>query len=269
VESEIFGHVKGAFTGATKDRQGAVSKADGGTLFLDEIGDMSLNTQSKFLRFLQSGQFQRVGSSNIEYVDARIICATNKDPLDEVKAGGFREDLYYRLNVIPILLPPLRDREDDAVLIARKILKDYTKEEGKVFQEFSIESEAIIRNYPWPGNVRELENVVRNIVVLNRGKIVTPNMFPESMLAESRSYQILKLRGENNGQTIPIENHQAVNRSIASDTPAFRPLWEVERNAILEAIKLSDGNIPRAAALLEVSPSTIYRKKQAWETENK
>jgi DNA-binding NtrC family response regulator len=264
VESEIFGHVKGAFTGASKDRKGAVSMAEGGTLFLDEIGEMSLDTQAKFLRFLQSGQFQRVGSSSIEHVDVRIVCATNKDPMDLLKDGRFREDLYYRLNVIPISLPPLRERDDDAVLIARSLLTDITKEEGKSFQDFSTEAESIIRNHSWPGNVRELQNVIRNVVVLNRGKIVTPDMLPESM-----STQVTNLKEAYSGQTIPIDNTQVINNSDVSNTPAFRSLLEIEQNAICEAIKLCDDNIPKAAALLGVSPSTIYRKKQAWEDKDK
>jgi len=263
VESEVFGHVKGAFTGASKDRKGAVSMADGGTLFLDEIGEMSLDTQAKFLRFLQSGKFQRVGSSSIEYVDVRIICATNKDPLDLIKTGKFREDLYYRLNVIPISLPPLRERDDDAVLIARSLLKDITKEEGKSFQDFSIETESIIRNYSWPGNVRELENVIRNVVVLNNGRIVKHDMLPESIFS-----QVINLKEESSEHTTQINSTQVINQSNVSETSPFKSLLEIEQNAIQEAINFCDDNIPRAAALLGVSPSTIYRKKQAWENKD-
>ncbi len=181
VESEIFGHVKGSFTGAMKDRQGAVSQADHGTLFLDEIGEMNIDLQAKLLRFLQTGQYQRVGSNSLETVNVRIVCATNRDPLNEVKEGRFREDLYYRLNVIPINLPPLRDRDNDVILIARHFLKLFNKEENKEFTQFSIDVEKVFLKYEWPGNVRQLENTVRNVVVLNKGTEVSVAMLPEDI----------------------------------------------------------------------------------------
>ena len=153
LESEIFGHVKGAFTGATDTRIGAARQADGGTLFLDEIGEMPLDMQVKLLRFVQTGTFQPVGALEAgEKVDVRFVCATNRDPLVEVEAAGFREDLYYRLYVVPIELPPLRARDGDPVLIARNFLQAYAKEERKRFRIFAPEAEAAIRGYPWPGN---------------------------------------------------------------------------------------------------------------------
>lgn len=179
MESEIFGHVKGAFTGAAADRQGAVSLADGGTLFLDELCEMDLELQSKFLRFLQSSKFNKVGSSRTEEVDVRIVCATNRDPMEEVKAGRFREDLFYRLFVIPIHLPPLRERGRDVILIARKFLKHFSQEENKNFEEFTEEVENLLLKYTWPGNVRQLQNVIHSTVVLNNGKFLTKEMLPK------------------------------------------------------------------------------------------
>ncbi len=178
MESEIFGHVKGAFTGATSDHAGAALQADGGTLFLDEIGEMDLSLQAKLLRFLQTGMVKKVGSEKLEPVDVRIVCATNRDPYAEVQAGRFREDLFYRLQVISIELPPLRERGEDVLLIARHFLTRYGREESKAFKGFSPEAEEILRTYGWPGNVRQLLNVVRNVVVLNEGEEIQPFMLP-------------------------------------------------------------------------------------------
>jgi DNA-binding NtrC family response regulator len=254
LESELFGHVKGAFTGAYTDRQGVAAQAHGGTLFLDEIGEMDLAVQSKLLRFVQTGTFQKVGGSKTETVDVRLVCATNRDPLKEVEAGRFREDLYYRLYVIPIALPPLRERGDDVLPVARRFLADFAGEEGKGFAGFDPQTEARLRAYHWPGNVRQLQNVVRNIVVLHQGKLVTPGMLPAPLdkpVAESPP-------------------PAAVPPAPAREAPALfgiagiRPLWAVEKEAIEQAIAACAGNIPKAAALLEVSPSTIYRKRLSW-----
>ena len=178
MESEIFGHVKGAFTGAISDRTGAAAKANGGTLFLDEIAEMELALQTKLLRFVQTGTFQKVGETRQESVDIRIICATNRDPLAEVRDGRFREDLYYRLHVVPIQMPPLRERGDDILSVARAFLVAYAREEGKHFRRFTAEAEARLSTYGWPGNVRQLQNVIRNAVVLNDGEEVTQEMLP-------------------------------------------------------------------------------------------
>ena len=182
MESEIFGHVKGAFTGATQDHQGAVSQADGGTLFLDELCEMSIDLQSKLLRFLQSSVFHKVGSLKDEKVDVRIICATNRNPMEEIKKGRFREDLFYRLYVIHIHLPPLRQRGFDVVLIARYFLKKYSDEEKKGFIGFSKDAEAYLMSRPWPGNVRQLQNMVHQAVVLNTGEVMTRDMLPRDMM---------------------------------------------------------------------------------------
>lgn len=167
MESEIFGHVKGAFTGATTDRKGAASLAHGGTLFLDELCEMELEMQKKLLRFLQTGTFSPLGGSKEMKVDVRIICATNRDPLLEVEEGRFREDLYYRVHVVPIEMPPLRERGNDITTLATHFLKLFAKEDGKKFNGINRDAESLLKHYSWPGNVRQLQNVIRNIVVLN------------------------------------------------------------------------------------------------------
>ena len=253
MESEIFGHIKGAFTGAHGERKGAAAMADGGTLFLDEIGEMDLALQSKLLRFVQTGTFQQVGSNKIEKVDVRFICATNRDPLEMVAKGTFREDLYYRLHVIPIHLPPLRECGNDVMLIATKYLKEYAEEESKDFTGFSPEAAFVLSRYQWPGNVRQLQNILRNIVVLQNGDLVTQDLLPE-LLSSMKTAPA----GE------PELRPQAENIAPAT-IESIKPLWITEKEAIEGAISICDGNIPRAAALLEVSPSTIYRKRSSWE----
>ncbi|MGF1526592.1 MAG: sigma-54-dependent transcriptional regulator [Candidatus Competibacterales bacterium] len=254
MESEIFGHVKGAFTGAVGSRTGAAARADGGTLFLDEICEMDLDLQAKLLRFIQTGTFQPVGGTALTSVDVRFVCATNRDPLAEVAAGRFREDLYYRLHVIPIALPPLREREDDVMLIAHHFLAQYAREEGKAFGGFDGEAADRLRRYPWPGNVRQLQNVVRNIAVLHRGERVTEAMLPPP------------LDGLTGPSPAPLASPEGAPPALTgAKTSPLRPLWQVERDAIEAAIAHCNGNIPRAAALLEISPSTIYRKRQVWQ----
>jgi two-component system repressor protein LuxO len=252
MESEIFGHVKGAFTGAVSDRDGAATRAHGGTLFFDEICEMDLGLQTKLLRFLQTGTLQKVGSGKTESVDVRYVCATNRDPWVEVQAGRFREDLFYRLHVVPCALPPLREREGDVLLIARDFLDRCAAEEAKKFSRFSPGAEAAIAAYSWPGNVRQLQNVIRNIVVLHDGTELVESMLPEPLgpLAD--------------GETPPIRA-QARRASDGVGNNGVRPLWEVEREAIEHAIAMCDGNVPKAAALLDISASTIYRKRLAWE----
>ncbi len=250
MESEIFGHVKGAFTGAHATRKGAAATADNGTLFLDEVCDMNLELQTKFLRFVQTGCFQKVGSALQEQVDVRFICATNKDPRREVEAGRFREDLFYRLHVIPITLPPLRERGKDVIIIANHIMAQVNKEERKNFKRLSPEVEEIFCNYAWPGNVRQLQNVLRNSMVLHDGEVITPAMLPPL-------HDILA-----------IESLQPTSSKRIPTTPGtvrrIKPLWRTEKEAIETAIEICEGNIAKAAALLAVSPSTIYRKLSTW-----
>lgn len=246
VESELFGHVKGAFTGAHAAREGLAARADGGTMFLDEIGEMDLPLQAKLLRFIQTGTYQPVGSDALKKVEVRFVCATNRDPLGEIRAGRFREDLYYRLNVVPILMPALRERGTDIILIARHYLNQFAAEEGKSFDGFDPEAERLLLAYPWPGNVRQLSNVVRNVVVLSPGGVATAAMLPA------------------------VVREQAPPRMIAPAGPsstapaAIRPMAEVEREAIEAALVEAAGNVGRAAALLEIDASTIYRKKREW-----
>lgn len=255
LESELFGHVKGAFTGAVADREGAVAQAHGGTLFLDEIAEMAPEMQTKLLRFLQNLTYQKVGGSRLEKANVRIICATNRDPLEEIRKGTLRQDLYYRLHVIPIHMPPLRHRKSDIIDIADHFLRLYAREEGKSFQSFAQDAENILLSLSWPGNIRHLQNVIRGVVVLHDGKYVTAPMLP-SMLRDPHV--------EDEPPAIPAKISTAAF-SVPETGEYVSPLWKVERNAIEQAIAACEGNIPKAAALLEISPSTIYRKKMMWD----
>ena len=258
MESEIFGHVKGAFTGAHAAREGAATKADGGSLFLDEICEMDLDLQSKLLRFIQTGTFQKVGGSKLESVDIRIICATNRDPVAEVREGRFREDLYYRLHVIPIALPPLRERPEDVLVLARHFLDQYAKEEEKRFTGFTGEAEQALTRHRWPGNVRELQNTIRNAVVLNDGPVIAvEHLTSLRAMAVTRDAVPSAAQSAGRGNTTP---------GAASGADEIRPLWVVEKEAVESAIEQCNGNVPKAAALLEVSASTLYRKLQRWES---
>ena len=247
IESELFGHVKGAFTGAATDRQGAAELADGGTLFLDELCEMDLDLQTKLLRFIQTGTFQKVGSSKMKSVDVRFVCATNRDPWKEVQEGRFREDLYYRLYVIPLHLPPLRERGEDVIEIAYSLLGYMSNEEGKDFIRLTPEVVEKFNRYEWPGNVRQLQNVLRNVVVLNDGKEIAYNMLPPPLNQMSDNQIRVKIEEKDN---VSVQD--------------IFPLWLTEKMAIEQAIAACDGNIPKAAGYLDVSPSTIYRKLQAW-----
>lgn len=261
MESEIFGHVKGAFTGAVGRRDGAATLADGGTLFLDEVCETDIDLQSKLLRFIQTGRFQRVGDNKEEEVDIRIVCATNRDPLEEVRAGRFREDLYYRLNVIPLYLPPLRDRGDDILMIAVEMLRSMAKEEGKGFCGFSSEAQDRLIHYLWPGNVRELQNAVRNVVVLNDAEQVKHSMLPESL--RTPETQILAHTTGDSGTPRIRQDHGDL--AAPNHLQQIRPLWLEEKELIERAIDICGGSIPKAAAMLEISASTIYRKRMMWE----
>jgi two-component system repressor protein LuxO len=260
MESELFGHMKGAFTGAVSTRDGAASRANGGTLFLDEICEMDYNLQSKLLRFLQTGTVQKVGGDGPQKVDIRVVCATNRDPMVEVEHNRFREDLFYRLHVIPVHLPALRERPGDALEIARVLLSRMTEEEGKGFTAFAADAEGAIASYEWPGNVRQLENSLRNAVVLHEGTELTLSMLPppiNTMKSAGASAPVVI------GAAAPVASPGS-GAATGGDDGVIRPLWMVEKEIIERAISLCDGNIPKAAAMLEISPSTIYRKKVAW-----
>jgi len=261
MESEIFGHVKGAFTGATSDREGAAQRADGGTLFLDEIGEMDINLQTKLLRLIQSGTFQKVGSAKTIKVNIRYICATNRNPLEMIEKGLFREDLYYRLNVIPIKLPALRERGQDKLAIALNFLKKYSEEEGKNFTGYTPEVEEIFMSHLWPGNVRQLQNIIRNVVVLSEGSVVDKDMLPKDFLSIKPDDVV--------GSGVPNNELLDVFKTPKKrDVTSIRPLWQCEKQVVEEAIEICGGNISRAAGYLEVNPSTLYRKIKNWKDQD-
>jgi len=250
LESEVFGHAKGAFTGATTDRVGAASTANRGTLFLDEICELDLNLQAKLLRFLQTGTVQKVGSDKAERVDVRVVCATNRNPVIEVEEGRFREDLFYRLHVIPVELPPLREREGDVVEIAVNYLEQANAEEDKNFQGFTSDAEDILLSYDWPGNVRELQNVIRNAVVLNDTKTISGEMLSISAASGPKF-----VRG-------PTSTHRLKEGVI--EVSLDQPFASIERQIIEESITRNGNSIPKCSEVLKLSPSTIYRKREGW-----
>ena len=260
-----------AFTGAISDREGAAALADGGTLFLDEICEMDLRLQTKLLRFIQTGTIQKVGGARVQSVDVRFVCATNRNPLKAVEDGEFREDLYYRLHVVPIHMPPLRDRGADVGLIAKSLLMDFSKEEAKHFEDFDGDALDAVQSFAWPGNVRQLQNVIRNIVVLNDGPLVTLDMLPPPINRQSTQPMaseppIWVDRGSAIAELEPAAGPRTLGQGAygAHDSHDIRPLWMVEKETIEAAIARCGGNVPRAAAFLGISPSTIYRKRQNW-----
>jgi two-component system response regulator HydG len=235
IEAELFGAERGAYTGAHATRDGRFSRADGGTLFLDEVGDLAPHVQVKLLRVLQSGEFERVGGAQTLRADCRIIAATNQDLSQLIRTGDFREDLYYRLNVIPITLPPLRARPDDVPLLADHFLRHYAAKHGKTIDGLSSKAMARLVDYSWPGNVRELENTVERAVVLAKSSILDEPDLPHTILEERRELDAL---------VIPIGT----------------PLEEIERRVIRETLRFTDGDKKRAAQLLGIATRTIYRK---------
>ena len=233
-ESELFGHVRGAFTDAKTDRAGRFELADGGTLFLDEIANITLAQQARMLRVLQTGELERVGSSQTRKVDARVIAATNADLRTEVAAGRFREDLLFRLNTIEIRLPPLRERREDILPLAQYFLRRHAQRYGKIRTGFSDEAIALLRGYEWPGNVRELDHALERAVLLSSLEIV---------------------QGSDFALTAP----PPPARSGGPD-PSAMPLEELEREAIRQALARFDGNVSLAAKALGVSRSALYRR---------
>ena len=250
MESQLFGHKKGAFTGATSSQEGLFSVCASGTLFLDEITTIPPPLQAKLLRVIQEREFSPLGSHTIQPFNAQLITASSTTLREAVNKGEFREDLYYRLNVITISLPPLRDRGSDVILIAQHFLKRLSHQENKSFKRFSQEAEKLIGEFRWPGNVRQLENVIHSIVAMNNGEEVTAAMLLKPIKDD------LNPKSE---PPPPLREHQPNHQA----TPIL-PLWQVEKNAIEQAINHCDGNIPKAAVMLEINPSTIYRKLQSW-----
>ncbi|WP_137681696.1 sigma-54-dependent transcriptional regulator [Aurantiacibacter suaedae] len=260
LESELFGHVKGAFTGAIENRIGAAKAADGGTLFLDEICEMELKLQVKLLRFLQTATVQRVGSSKVEPVDVRIVCATNRDPAAEVAAGRFREDLFYRLNVIPLHLPPLRERGSDVQLIAEHFMMRFGKEEGRELSGLTENSRKAILEHSWPGNVRELQNTVRRAVVVGSGPLLDLDLRSHPGETGQPTEQTRFSKPDDNSQAAPRPHIAERLHEPWEDMT----LEQIERMAVHAAIERCQGNVTKAAKALDVSPSTLYRKLEKW-----
>jgi PAS domain S-box-containing protein len=232
LESELFGHVKGAFTGAVKDKIGRFQRADGGTIFIDEIGDISLNMQLRFLRVIENMEFERVGDSTPVRVDVRVVAASNQDLRKRVSAGQFREDLYYRLKVVEIHLPPLRERRDDIPLLTKYFLTKFNKKLAKKVKGISSDVENILMNYPWPGNVRELQNTLEHAVILCDRSIITVDDLPMEIQT---------------GQTfLPPRSYFGAGDS----------------EVILRALNRAGGNKTKAAKILGVSRRTLYRKME-------
>jgi len=247
LESELFGHERGAFTGAVGRRDGRFQQADRGTLFLDEIGDISAATQVKLLRFLQEHEFERVGGNQTIKVDVRIVAATNRNLIERVKAGQFREDLYYRLNVVSVEVPPLRARPSDIPLLASHFLGRYAKENGKQITGFSDEALERMVRYPWPGNVRELENAVERAVVVSRGDLIRPEDLTPAIAVFAGS---------------PTAGAPDGMPPIPGST-----LAELEKFAILRTLEHTGGSTSRAAEMLGISPRKIQYKLHEYKEE--
>jgi len=240
LESELFGHEKGSFTGATGRRVGKFEQADGGTIFLDEIGLMTPATQAKVLRVLQEREFERVGGNELVRVDTRVISATNKDLEEAVKKGEFREDLFYRISVFPIHLPPLRERKEDIPLLAAHFLNKYAQAEGKELETISPEALELLMAYHWPGNVRELENAIERAVVLANPPEITAKDLPASVrsLGEKKIYE--------------------------SDNKLSSWIEKLEEEALRQALLECEGNISQTAKKLGIGRATIYRKAKKY-----
>ncbi|PWU24556.1 MAG: DNA-binding response regulator [Candidatus Rokuibacteriota bacterium] len=258
LESELFGYEKGAFTGAAGRKEGRFELADGGTLFLDEVADLSPVTQPKILRVLQEGEFERVGATRTIRVDVRIVAATNQDLAALVRDKRFREDLYYRLNVITIVAPPLRERKEDIPVLAQHFLRVYAAKNNRRLEGLTDEALGCLEAYPWPGNVRELENVIERAVVLARGSTIDVADLPENVA--DRSVMLIR--------------HNAGDSSdgAAATEDVFKirvgtPLAEVEQRLLEETLRLTKGNKTLTARILGIDPKTVFRKLKAGEAE--
>jgi two-component system nitrogen regulation response regulator NtrX len=241
IESELFGHVRASFPGAGGDKEGKFQKANGGTLFLDEVGDMSLKTQSKVLRTLDEQRFTPVGGDEAVTVDARVIASTNKDLEEEISKGNFREDLFYRLNVIPFYVPPLRERQEDIPLLARYFLKDFSVAYGRRPREITDDAIATLMRYSWPGNVRELRNVIERIVIMNP----TTSRFDRKHLP-------------------PLVYRNGSRRSLGTEFSTLHQARAAyERDYILKKLDENHGNVSRTAEVLGLERSHLYRKMRA------
>lgn len=255
IESELFGHSKGAFTSATSDKRGKFELANGGTLFLDEIGDMSLKTQAKVLRILQEQQFERVGGHDTISVDVRVIAATNKNLEVEIANGNFREDLYYRLNVIPIEMPALRNRKEDIPLLVDYFLGIMGKELGEGKKELSDDANEVLQNYEWPGNVREVRNVIERICILVENSVVSKADLPK--LASKKSE--IAENGSNAG--LDMNSYDGLSLKKARE--------EFERQFILVKLESNDWNVSKTAEAIGIERSNLHRKLRTYNIDPK
>src|SRR6266702_303074 len=237
IESELFGYCKGAFPGADSEKEGKLRKADGGTLFLDEVGDMSLKTQSKVLRMLDEGRFAPVGMEEPITVNVRVIAATNKDLEEEIGRGNFREDLFYRLNVVPFVVPPLRERKEDITVLARHFLKEFSSQYSRRTKEIADDALEVLTRYSWPGNVRELRNVFERIVIMN----------PTVHRLERKHLPSVLYR-------------EGTRRSLGEFTTLHQARAAYERDYILKKLDENNGNVSRTAEVLGLERSHLYRK---------
>ncbi|HIJ95853.1 MAG TPA: sigma-54-dependent Fis family transcriptional regulator [Desulfuromonadales bacterium] len=258
LESELFGHVKGSFTGAYSNRAGRFEMADKGTLFLDEIGDMKANLQVKLLRVLQNREFEPVGASKSQKVDVRIVAATNKNLEELVVSRDFREDLYYRLSVIPVTIPPLRERRDDIPLLIQAFLTRFNSDKRNSVKGFSRDTLEILCNYEWPGNVRELENLVERLVILKRSGFITPDDLPEKYLSGRLPVQIpvqVPAKVQSSAHAVPVVNELPEGGICLNSA-----VEEFENRLILQALARSGGNKKEAALLLNLKRTTLIEK---------
>jgi len=253
IESELFGHEKGAFTGAVAQKKGKFDLADGGTIFLDEIGDMSLKTQAKVLRILQEQKFERVGGTRTIEVDVRIIAATNKVLEEEIRAGNFREDLYYRLFVVPFRVPSLRERTGDIPALVDHFLDLYCRREGRERRSLAPEAVAALQGYDWPGNVRELRNIIERLVIMAPGRVITVDHLPDYLAGRERA----KVVGDARLDTM---------MEIGSLREARE---EFEKEFILQKLEEHDWNISRTAEAIELERSNLHRKIRSYGIELK
>jgi DNA-binding NtrC family response regulator len=248
LETELFGHEKGAFTGALRQRKGRFESANRGTLFLDEIGDLPLSVQVKLLRVLQERQFERVGGNETLSVDVRLICATQKDLKEEIRKGTFREDLYYRLNVVPVLLPPLRERRGDILLLADHFVEKFSRKMGKEITGLSKDAKTLLLKYSFPGNIRELENMIERAIALIKENVIQPFDLPEEVC----------------GQTTPIRD---ICEKIRGSKPLAAATKLFEREYIQSVMEKTKGKKGQAADILGISRKTLWEKIKELEIE--
>ncbi|MFM9903145.1 MAG: sigma 54-interacting transcriptional regulator [Pyrinomonadaceae bacterium] len=259
LESELFGHEKGAFTDARNQRQGRFEEANGGTLFLDEIGEMSLQAQVKLLRVLQDGEFTRVGGRHVVKTDVRVIAATNSDLEAAVEEGGFRKDLYYRLSVFPISLPPLRDRAEDTNILVFHFLESYKAKSGRFVSGISKEALRALVNYSWPGNVRELENAIERAVIIASGRQIELDDLPDAIV-----------RSESDGHAYARQERSAAageGRPVGIEINLPSAMDEIEKQVIEATLDYTDGDKSQAARILNIGRKTLYRKLEQYEAE--